>query len=331
MASNRITSWLKRIAYALPFGLKGGDNAISTSSQNSLNEGITISQEVNDKRVAKHLLKGEVTQEVEELRYRTYKVAEESENYSYIANGNAIKNKKDKARNKTKFKITQDNHLICASVLHELQRVNDYGTEEYVLQITYDGIVRFKIEQFATRISVDVDESCGKIETTLHFNTDPNPYDAKSMPFINELKKLCKATSPYEIGRSEIASSVRSICFSTYKCEGEKDFTNFAFTDGCTFKESTEKDHEISVTYTWSNYSVIPLNLSEKYFSKTMAEKYEKKERKEAAAQVGDVRRKRYCQVCGKEINVYDGDILEYDNGFVICEECRQKALKNNQ
>ena len=66
---------------------------------------------------------------------------------------------------------------------------------------------------------------------------DPNPYDAKSMPFINELKKLCKATSPYEIGRSEIASSVRSICFSTYKCEGEKDFTNFAFTDGCTFKE----------------------------------------------------------------------------------------------
>ena len=55
------------------------------------------------------------------------------------------------------------------------------------------------------------------------------------------------------------------------------------------------------------------------------------KERKEAAAQVGDVRRKRYCQVCGKEINVYDGDILEYDNGFVICEECRQKALKNNQ
>ena len=53
--------------------------------------------------------------------------------------------------------------------------------------------------------------------------------------------------------------------------------------------------------------------------------------RGKAAAQVGDVRRKRYCQVCGKEINVYDGDILEYDNGFVICEECRQKALKNNQ
>ena len=324
----KIGKWLQRIVYALPFGLKGGDSVMSSTQNNSLSEGISVSQEVDDKRVAKHLLKGEVTQEVEELRYRTYKVAEESEAYSYMGNGTAIKNDKSKPRNKTKFKITQDNHLICASVLHELQRVNDYGTEEYVLQVTYDGIVRFKIEQFATKITVDVDESCGKIETTLYFNTEPNPYDGKSMPFINELKRLCKVSNKYEIERSEIASSVRSICFSTYKCDGEKDFTNFAFTNGCSFKEAIESEHEISVTYSWSSYSVIPLNLSEKYFSKTMAEKYEKKERKDTAAQMGDVKRKRYCQVCGKEINVYDGDIMAYDNGMVICEECRQKVLK---
>ena len=86
---------LLNILYSLPFGLKGADSEIFGSKTNSEN-GTEISQEVSDERLGKHLLKGEVTQSVEELRYKTYKVANESKNYNFIGNGNAIKEEKPK-------------------------------------------------------------------------------------------------------------------------------------------------------------------------------------------------------------------------------------------
>ena len=39
--------------------------------------------------------------------------------------------------------------------------------------------------------------------------------------------------------------------------------------------------------------------------------------------------RKAYCSVCGKEMSVYDADIMEADGHDPICKECMQKALKN--
>ena len=86
---------LLNILYSLPFGLKGADSEIFGSKTNSEN-GTEISQEVSDERLGRHLLKGEVTQSVEELRYKTYKVANESENYKYLGNGVAVKEEKEK-------------------------------------------------------------------------------------------------------------------------------------------------------------------------------------------------------------------------------------------
>ena len=90
---NKIKKYLLNLWYGLPFGLKAADTEIMGSNNNG-SDGSSIHQEVSDERVAKHLLKGEVTQEVEELRYRTYKVAGESENYEYLGNGVAVKSDK---------------------------------------------------------------------------------------------------------------------------------------------------------------------------------------------------------------------------------------------
>ena len=70
----KIKRCILRLLRALPFGLQGAEREIMGSS-NTGEDGTVITQEVSDERVSKHLLKGEVTQEVEELRYRTYKVA----------------------------------------------------------------------------------------------------------------------------------------------------------------------------------------------------------------------------------------------------------------
>ena len=184
---NKIKKYLLNLWYGLPFGLKAaGDEIMGAGDADQA--GSEINQQVSDQRVAKHLLKGEVTQEVEELRYRTYKVAEESENYSYIGNGVSIKKGKGKKKNIHKF--IQENELMVSSVLEEMQRVGSYGTEKYRFEITYTDFPRFKIEQFATQVDVDINDKDGKIETSFHFSTRPNPYDMKSKPFITEAEKL---------------------------------------------------------------------------------------------------------------------------------------------
>ena len=231
---NKLKKILLNIWYGLPFGLKAAGDEILGSGEAD-QAGTEVNQQVTDKRVAKHLLKGEVTQEVEELRYRTYRVANESEKYKYVGNGVVVKEEKETPKDKTRFKFSQENENICQSVLDTMNQVGNYGIERYRLEIDYNSFVRFKVEKFAKKIDVDIDEKIGKVETTLHFNTEPDPYDAASMPFINELKKLLNANE-YEISRNEIATSIYNLSFTTYKAYNEDDLVNYSFIKGGKFK-----------------------------------------------------------------------------------------------
>jgi len=326
---NKIKKYFLSLIYGLPHGLKAADTEIMGSKEVDSN-GTTINQEVSDERVAKHLLKGEVTQEVEELRYRTYKVENESKNYKYLGNGVAVKeNDGEKKRERTKFKFTQDNENICESVSETLKQVGNYGIERYRFEIDYNSFVRFKVEKFMTKIDVDINDEIGKIETTLHFNTEPNPYDAASMPFINELKKLLDVKTEYEASRHEISSSIVNIAFTTFKAHNEDDFVNYCFINGAKFKSFRQEGYEYLLTFEWGEYMRLPLDLEMKYYSKSMAEKYEKKERKNVDVSLAQGERKRYCSICGKEMSVYDADIQEADGHEPICKECMQKAFNN--
>lgn len=326
---SKIKDIILNIWYGLPFGLKAADTEIMGNKAIDSN-GVTISQEVSDERVAKHLIKGEVTQEVEELRYRTYKVDNESKNFKYLGNGVAVKeNVNTEKTEKTKFKFSQENENICETVLGTLKQVGNYGTERYRFEIDYNSFVRFKVEKFATKIDVDIDEKIGKVETTLHFNTEPNPYDASSMPFINELKKLFDVKNEYQASKNEIASSIINISFTTYKAYNEDDFVNYSFINGAKFKSFIQDGYEYLLTFEWNEYLRLPLDLESKYYSKSMAEKYERKEKKNVDISVVQNERKRYCSVCGREMSVYDADIQEADGHEPICTECLQKVLRN--
>ena len=166
---NKLKKYLLNIWYGLPFGIKAASDEI-IGAGNSLDNDTTISQEVSDKRVAKHLLKGEITQEVEELRYRNYKVAGEAENYDYLGNGVAVKNdKKNIPLERSKYKFSQENKMICNSVLEEISHIDEYGDERYTFEMTYDGLVRFKLEQFTTSVDVLINTKEKVVKTTLHF------------------------------------------------------------------------------------------------------------------------------------------------------------------
>ena len=326
---NKLKNWFLKIYYGLPFGLKGADTEIMGASSSEEN-GTNIMQEATDERVAKHLLKGEVTQEVEELRYRTYKVSDESENYSYVGNGVAVKDKDNKHTFNGKLDFSQENSLLCASVLSELEHLDDYGSESYRLNITYNDIVRFKLEQFATAVDVYINEETGTIETTLRFEKTPNPTNVKSKPFVMALKALSERLDEYSISRNELVNSIDTLSFVTYKARNEDSLVTYAFTKGAKFKELKQTEHEYLLVFSWDEYTRVPTNLEVKYYSKTMDEKYKRKERKNTVVDMVARARTRYCSICGKEMPLYDADIQEYDGDMVICQECMAKAMLEN-
>lgn len=327
---NKILGFL----YSLPFGLKGADSEVFGSNKSTSN-GASISQEASDERVGKHLLKGEVTQEVEELRYRTYKVSNESNKYDYIGGGTAVKKEKvEKPQHKIKF--SQSNENICESVLEALKQVDGKPTlEKYRFEVSYSDIPRLRIEKYATSVDVLIDDNndTKTITTTLHFSKFPNPYDSSSKVFINEIMKVSGLIgNAYAIANKSIFSSLQTLSFSTYKASNdEADFTTYSFMGSFDVVKYEETNSDIIVAIKWDSYTRLPLNLEEMYYSKSMADKYERKERKKNVATLAaDVSRKAYCSICGKEVSIYDADILKADGKQVICKNCLEKALNND-
>ena len=94
------------------------------------------------------------------------------------------------------------------------------------------------------------------------------------------------------------------------------------------FKEFKDNGHEFLLTFTWDEYIRMPLNLETKYYSKEMARKYENKEKKSTNNNRQEIERKAYCTLCGKEMSVYDADIMRANGEEPICKECLEKALK---
>ena len=102
-----VKSFLKKIFYSLPFAMKGGEKILTSTNDNSSNN-VGVVEVIQENRLSKDLLKGEVTQAVEELRYRDYKVYGESKKYQYLGDGIAIKTKNQTDDNKNKFFIVEN-------------------------------------------------------------------------------------------------------------------------------------------------------------------------------------------------------------------------------
>lgn len=337
--------WVERIKnfiYLIPFGLKAADKEIMGSGENDSNP-INIGQQVNDHRVSKHLLKGEVTQDVEELRYRTYRAERESHNYKYVGNGLAVKKdvKKEDLKKRNKIKFSQPNELICSDILTELNRIGGYGTESYRINIGYNGVVRFKFEQFLTLLDVLIDKD-GEILTTMHFNELTDFYNAKSKPFVSSLEQLYQLfvnNDEYKLSLNDFNISMLCLDFVTVKAtNNEPDGISYSFISP-KLVNVEHKNGEYLITYKWDEYKME--DLTDKFYSKSLDEKYQKRVAKKIAQDfeslvgndneiVNRYNQKMKCSVCGRHIAIYDeGFYVDKKNGDIICKECYEKGLQD--
>jgi len=344
---NKVINRLKSLFYYLPFGLKAADSEIMGANSTGEANDTVIQQQVNDKRVAKHLLKGEITQEVEELRYRTYKVDKESNKYNYVGHGVAVK--KDEKKQNNIIKFSQENKLVCNDILTELKHVNDYGVERYTVNIDYMSPVRIKLQEFLTLVDVVIKDG-EKAVTTLHFSDVRNPQVFKSKPFVAELEKLetlFNNNDTYGLSRNDYATSVLCMNFTTFKAtDGQPDVVNYNFTNPELIGVHHENG-EFKLLYQWDSYNRI--DLTEKFFNAELEEKYKKKEKKNQSSEqmIEDEVKFTFkesvkpeegfwnshnriikCSKCGKDIDTFmDGFINDEKTGKPICVECYKKYL----
>lgn len=340
---NKVLSKIRDFWYSIPFGLQSAENEILHSHNNSISNGTEVTKQAEDSRVGEHLLKGEVTNAVSELRYRTYEVEGESKNYHYQGQGKVEKTNDSKKYDLNKIHFYQSTKQLTNSVLDELKRVDDknnYGKEEYTLNVKCieGSFPRFKIERYTEGIYVTIDKQNDEIITTLVFDNLPNANDNTSKSFINELvnakkqidfKPFCSSEHVWEaaLKRSEITSSIDRLSFTTYKASHfEPDLIQYEFKTPIDYSY-TDINGKTHFKITWKSYG--RTNLKEQFINSDMKKKYDNKEKKENIAyfNLKHTERKEHCSNCGKEVDVFDASITKYDFGKVLCKECLANYL----
>ena len=290
----RIIGKIKNLFLAIPFGMKAGDELLATSNKDD-DTGSSMHQKISQNNLLNDLLKGEITQEVEELRYETYKAEEEANNYKYIGNGQAVKvddSEKKKANRRLKF--TQMNGDVEYGLKESLRMAecvgNDYDKMDFktkkIFRITYDNpCVRFKLENHVEKIDVNLKKN---IETTFYFINDKTC--KRSVPLINALKKIKDDLNSFDsddngmikgyVGKNEILSSMNELEFTTFNPSNNvPSGISYRFINP-TFNGIKENGDMIMLSFTWEKYEGGKL-LSEIYHSKSAEKKFKEKARRE--------------------------------------------------
>lgn len=319
----KIKRFFYNLFYSLPFGLKAADELLSTQT---INDDVGVVETIRQNRLSEGLIKGEVTQQVEELRYRDYKVYRESKKYKYLGDGIAIK--KDIRNRSGKLKFTQENKLITNTVLDELKRVDNktYSKEEYTLNIHYKETVRFPLEKYCKKFEFCSNNSPYDSSAYMSFTFSKeidsnNPYSKHFIDFLNE---MIKNGNGY--GRcNEYNDNIDFISFTTYKADMEDDYVNYIVKNAYGGQLS-EYDGEYHMYFFFQSFERV--DLTDKFYNESLEKKYQNKEKKENNFTFGNIKRITTCDKCGKEISNYDSDITRGTFGISMCSKCLEKYLE---
>lgn len=311
----KVFKYLKYLWFGLILGMKKTEDEAFHASGDDTDSGSTINQNVSEHSVAKALLRGEVTQEVEDLRYRTYEVARESAHYAYFSP--TLAKKKKPSDNKflnienedaREVVTVQENKLDVETVTDTLLRIGDDGkyvdrAKRYNIIMERDGAVRFKLEQFTKKVVVKKGD--GETEAILDIYVSKYPDDKVfiSKPFVKEIEKMKDGV------RSDITNIAR-LSFETYKAYKLDDMIRFEFGD-LKFERVLEYDGDYVLRFI---AKIIDggTDLTKEFYSERMAKKYAEKAPKELTATYDpemDIRTYR-CADCGKVVT-YDARALD--------------------
>lgn len=311
----KIWHTLKLFLVGLSLGMKKTEDDLLHQSGLDTTVGSSVNQQVKDKSLAKALLRGEVTQEVIDLRYRTYAVARESTHYKYFSPMLAKKKQDINDSNFVHFENSDNREVVTIQENKALIRnVNEFleTTEnskqflmdippQYNILIEYSSIPKYKIDQFLKKIIVKKSDLEHQAILDLYVSKYPNQEIFISKSFVHEIEKVMK-TQHYKI---DMIENINLIEFETYKAYHLDDMIHFSF-DNLILFDVIEYDGNY-ILRCLSDIVDGGTDLTEEFYSEHMAKKYENKEKKETTINFDPNAniREYTCANCGKKV-IYD-------------------------
>ena len=283
----KIGLYLNLFWHSLFFGMKNAETIIMNSKKSNDDYGVETPDDSGG-GVFKDILNKKLTQEVKELRYSSYAVANESKRYKYIGDGKAEKKTESQLSEKHGYIdesdnlpviVIQDCSIICEDVLTVLNEVNKTVDKkvfsESNLKIKHNIFPRFLIESYIKKIVVK--KADGNYVIDLYCSKYPRQFnEKKDRAFLTELKKIKNK----EVRDSDILD-ISEISFITSNAWGVDDWYRFTF-----------KDFELYDIIDFDGNYIIRLGCQTNAFMETIlskiycqsaVDKYNKKERKENA------------------------------------------------
>ena len=309
---NEIKIWTHSLAAATK---NVETQTLSQVSVDSVEGGINVVQDVNQgvHELAKALLRGELTEEVKQLRYRNYKVDREAKKYKYFSPTLALKKKEGKDNKFISFDksdglevITiQYNYAISEDVLDAIKQIENGGRgkkTKYKFEFKRDFIPRFRMEEFAKKVVVKrLDETHAILD--FYFSKYPERFfrrsddkSFRSKVFIHEIESI------RDKGVKSDMLDVEELRFVTNHAYKQDDLMEFVFKN-IMFREVAEFDGDYILRFK-ASIEHDGIDLTAAFYNKEMAEKYENKEKKELVLDVsGGAPIETYvCSDCGKVV-----------------------------
>lgn len=194
----KIYNKIRSFFFYIFWGLKSADKVAFGTKEDSSNAGTVLEQQNEQNSVYKNLLKGEVTQEVKELRHEMYFSERKSHKYKYIGNGVVTKKneifdypgKIDKTDG-FPLQILQPNIEDTGTLSENLSEV-DYrikNKKEFTIDIERDFIPRFRLEEFTNKLVV---KRINENAVMLDFYTPiyKSQFNTIHKLFLKELEKI---------------------------------------------------------------------------------------------------------------------------------------------
>ncbi len=349
----KLWRWLRIAFTSLFFGMKRTEEATlkATNLHDDVDSG--IEEQVTENRVSRALLRGEITQAVKELRYRTYRVDREAKSVEYYSP--FLTSKRDKVdskiisyENSDNFKliVIQPNFAKNETILESLERLDckDRKPVEYHIMVSRENgfIPRFRIEEYTTKLII-MEESEDNLIADFYISKYFNREDVKSKAFVREVEHIRDDKKRSDILKFDFVS------FITNNAYGQEDMMFFDLED---FEFISVKEFDGSYILRFSCKLTGEIkDMTDQYYCKEMDDKYKNNEPKELVLDVtgAPVIKKYVCSECGKEVTydtslidnmdasdeASDEGITEYMDlemseqtfGKKLCRECLNKKL----
>ena len=282
---NKIYNRIRMFFSYLMQGLNSGDKLLTGTKDDVLSSGINNIQTINQNTLWDNLLKGEITDEVKELRHMTYAVNKESKNYKYIGNGIAIKKNNFgeihsliDENDGLPVKIIQNNYLIPETILDTLEHVDNkgYKPDRYNLNIKWDFTPRFRLEKYVNKVVIKL-KNDNNVQIDLYVSQYPVKYDNIHKVFINEVNRIYnEVNNNYNNYKHFDILLFSELNFVTSKAYGSDDDLYYSY-NNIKFKSIEMFDGHFIFKFDGTT-QIDGLDLTNKFFDENQDKKYQNRE-----------------------------------------------------